>query len=207
MKRLSNIENGYRTMRVVIFTVLITSLSSVLFTYIYAKIFVAKQNEKIYSLKGEIPVMIALGQNVKENREAEAKAEIEEFHRLFFALNPDIDEIHFNLANALKMSDGTVAELYTRLENNGYYKQMCDANIRCQFKSDSIHIDFAHYPYDVYVYGKTCIVRPSGSAVRNLITSCKLRNVTRTEEIPHGFLIEDFQIIDNSNLENKTSIY
>ena len=83
MKSLRNMENAFSLVRACFFTVIACNLLSVLFCYGYTRWFNAKQNERIYALEGEVPVMIALGQNVKENREAEAKAQLTEFHKLF----------------------------------------------------------------------------------------------------------------------------
>ena len=83
MKSLRNMENAFSLVRACFFTVIACNLITVLFCYGYTRWFNAKQNERIYALEGEVPVMIALGQNVKENREAEAKAQLTVFHKLF----------------------------------------------------------------------------------------------------------------------------
>lgn len=204
MKILRNMESAFSLIRVCFFVVIACNLISILFCWGYAKWFNAKQNDRIYALEGEVPVMIALGQNVKENRQAEAKAQLELFHKLFFSIVPDIGEIKYNMGKAMLMSDKSVSDQYTLLEENGYFRQICEAQIRCSYICDSIKLDLANYPYHALVYGRTSIVRSSGTTVRNLVTSCNLRNVLRTEEIPHGFLIEEFRVIDNSNNQEST---
>ncbi len=207
MRSLSNIENGVRTLRVALYAVVITNVVTVLFAFVYTRIFVSRQNERIYALEGRTPLMMALGQNVKDNREAEAKAQLEEFHRLFFAINPDTKETQFNMQKALKMSDISVANKYKQLETNGYYRQVEEAGVRIQYRCDSIQIDFTRYPYAAAIYGRTCINRQSGNTIRRLITTCELRNVSRTENMPHGFLIERFEISDNTDLKGGSTIY
>ena len=105
------------------------------------------------------------------------------------------------------MADASAASLYQQLSENNYYKQLCDARIRISYRCDSIKIDFAHYPYASAVYGRTAIIRESGTTVRSLITTCHMRNVTRTDEIPNGFLIENFKIEDNTDLKEEKNIY
>lgn len=207
MKSLANIEFGVRTLSVVFITVIVCNLAVLGFAFFYTKSFVERQNRKIYSLSGKTPVMIALGQNVKENRGAEAKAELMELHNLFFAINPDHDEIRYKMNKALSMCDVSLMKTYEQLNKNGYYKQIVDANIRIQYKCDSINVDFSSYPYSAVIYGKTCINRQSGKTFRRLISSCELRNVTRTNKIPHGFLIEHFEIVDNSDINLNGGIY
>lgn len=204
MKSLRNMESAFSLIRVCFFAVIICNLLSILFCWGYAKWFNAKQNDKIYALEGEVPVMIALGQNVKENRQAEAKAQLELFHNLFFSIVPDMGEIKYNMGKAMLMGDKSISEQYMLLEENGYFRQICEAQIRCSYVCDSIKLDLSNYPYQAVVYGRTSIVRKSGTTIRRLITSCNLRNVLRTDEIPHGFLIERFMVEDNSNLDDNS---
>lgn len=206
MKSLRNMEDAFSLIRICFFVVIACNLISVLFCMAYTKMFNAKQDERIYALQGEVPVMLALGQNVKENRQAEAKAQLEDFHKLFFSIVPDMGEIKYNMGKAMLMGDNSVAEQYTMLNDNGYFRQICEAQIRCSYVCDSIKLDLAHYPYQAVVYGRTSIVRPSGTTLRRLVTSCNLRNVLRTDEIPHGFLIEEFRVEDNSSIAG-TSIF
>lgn len=207
MKSLRNMENAFSLVRACFFTVIACNIITVLFCYGYTRWFNAKQNERIYALEGEVPVMIALGQNVKENREAEAKAQLTVFHKLFFSIVPDMGEIQYNMKQAMLMSDNSVSEEFAFLDENGYFRQICEAQIRCSYICDSIHIDFSRYPYPATVFGRTSIVRPSGSTFRSLVTSCSLRNVLRTDEIPHGFLIENFKVVYNTDIDNIRSLF
>ena len=134
MRSLSNIETGVRTLRIVLYAVVICNVVTVLFAFVYTKMFVAKQSERIYALEGKASLMMALGQNVKENREAEAKAQLEEFHNLFFAVNPDALETRYNMQKAMKMSDASVANKYQQLETKGYYRQVEEAGVRIQYR-------------------------------------------------------------------------
>lgn len=207
MKSLHNINNAFSLVRTSIIVVIVCNLSVIGFCYIYSNLFNVKQYDRIYSLTGEIPVMIALGQNVKENRQAEAKAHLKYFHKLFFSIVPDKGEIEYNMQEAMLLGDESIASLYSSLENGGYFRQICSANIRCSYICDSIALDLAKYPYHAVIYGRTSIVRTSGTTVRNLVTSCYLRNVLRSEEIPHGFLIEDFKVIENNDVQDANSIF
>jgi conjugative transposon TraK protein len=207
MKILRNMESAFSLVRVCFFAVIICNVISVLFAWGYGSWFNAKQNDKIYSLTGEVPVMIALGQNVKENRQAEAKAQLEVFHKLFFSLVPDMGEIKYNMAKAMLMADNSVSDQYTVLEESGYFRQICDAQIRCSYVCDSVKLDLNNYPYHAVVYGRTSIVRQSGTTIRQLVTSCNLRNVLRTDEIPHGFLIEGFTVKYNENIDNEYTLF
>ena len=207
MRMLRNMESAFSLVRVCFFAVIICNIISVLFALGYGRWFNARQNERIYALKGEVPVMIALGQNVKENRQAEAKAQLEVFHKLFFSLVPDLGEIKYNMSKAMLMADNSVSDQYTMLEEKGYFRQICEAQIRCSYVCDSVKLDLSKYPYHAEVYGRTSIVRQSGTTIRRLETSCNLRNVLRTDEIPHGFLIEGFTVKYNENIDNEYTLF
>lgn len=193
--------------RTVFFTVIACNVIVVLFALVYTSVFVSNQEQKIYALQGEVPIMVALNQNVRENRLAEAKAQLEEFHRCFFAVNPDQGEIEFNIKRALDMSDNSVIDQYKKLVEVNYFEQIVEANIRCTYRNDSVLVDLGNYPYRVTCYGRIGIIRPTGCAIRRLTTSCSLRNVNRTDKIPHGFLIENFQILDNSDLSTGVKLF
>ena len=45
------------------------------------------------------------------------------------------------------------------------------------------------------------IVRESSLTVRSLVTSCRLLNATRSDNNPHGFIIEAFTITENKDLQ------
>lgn len=206
MRSLTKLESSFSLVKSSIIFVLVSNLAVIAFCLAYSHMFGNKQSQRIYSLNGEIPVMIALGQNVKENRQAEAKAQLRNFHKLFFSIVPDMAEIEYNMREAMLMSDESISKLYSQLSDGGYYRQICEANIRCSYVCDSIVLNLAEYPYHATCYGKTSIVRTSGTTVRSLVTSCMLRNVLRTDEIPHGFLIENFTVVRNEDI-NVNSIY
>lgn len=66
---------------------------------------------------------------------------------------------------------------------------------------DSVKCDFDQYPYKVNTYARQLIVRESSLTVRSLVTSCRLLNATRSDNNPHGFIIEAFTITENKDLQ------
>ena len=49
-------------------------------------------------------------------------------------------------------------------------------------------------------YCRQHIIRSSSVTERSLVTTCRLRNVTRSDNNPQGFLIESFTIIENRDI-------
>jgi hypothetical protein len=118
--------------------------------------------------------MFALNQNTSDNREAEANATIRDFHELFFNILPDAKEIEYRMQRALAMSDNSVYSVYKNLKDNRYYEQITDAGIFCQFKCDSINIDFTRYPYHCSMWGKrpSLGLLPPHSEMLRLLVNC-----------------------------------
>jgi len=95
-KSLRNIESSFRQIRLfgIIFLVLcaVIVVWSVWSSYAFAE----KQREKIYVLDGGKSLMLALSQDLSQNRPAEAREHVRRFHELFFTLSPEKSAIEGN---------------------------------------------------------------------------------------------------------------
>lgn len=60
---------------------------------------------------------------------------------------------------------------------------------------------FTNYPYDVRTYAKQMIIRQSNVTERTLVSSCKLKNSGRSDDNPNGFIIENFTVIENKDIQ------
>ena len=163
--------------------------------------FAEAQRSKIYVLENGQPLLLALSHNVEENRVAEAKSHVRRFHEYFFTISPEKTAIEYNINKALFLSDNVAADYYIKLKEDGFYERIISAGILCEIMVDSVKIDDTTYPYRAYTYGKTSIIRSSSILYRNLETVCDLVNSTRTENNPHGFIIEKWKIINNSDIK------
>lgn len=204
LKSLTNIESAFSHVRwflvLLVGSNLLVALCAVGFSYRFK----SRQSDKIYALQGEESVMCALNQNTTENRPVEAKTAIETFHRLFFEIYPLNERIQYQMERALSMADNSAYEMYENMTLNGFYRQVVEAGIVCQYRCDSVVTDFSRYPYGAVMYGKTAIVRRSSTTIRELVTSCELRNCPRTEATPNGFLIENLHVISNRDTQLKS---
>ena len=104
-KSLRNIESSFRQLRLfgMIFLAACTVVTvwSVWSSYSFAE----KQREKIYVLDGGKSLMLALSQDLSQNRPAEAREHVRRFHELFFTLAPEKSAIESNVQRALVMAD------------------------------------------------------------------------------------------------------
>lgn len=49
-------------------------------------------------------------------------------------------------------------------------------------------------------YARQMIIRESNVTNRTLVTTCKLSNVSRSDDNPNGFMIEGFTILENKDI-------
>jgi len=123
------------------------------------------------------------------------------FHELFFTLSPDKGAIESNIKRSLFLADKTAFNYYKDLAEKGYYNRVISGNVTQTVEIDSVKCDFDQYPYKVNTYARQLIVRESSLTVRSLVTSCRLLNATRSDNNPHGFIIEAFTITENKDLQ------
>lgn len=200
-KSLKNIETGFRQIR--LFGIIYTAACAlvVVCSVVCAFRFAEAQRQKIYVLDGGKSLMLALSQDMAQNRPVEAKSHVRRFHELFFTLSPDKGAIESNIKRSLFLADKTAFNYYKDLAEKGYYNRVISGNVTQTVEIDSVKCDFDQYPYKVNTYARQLIVRESSLTVRSLVTSCRLLNATRSDNNPHGFIIEAFTITENKDLQ------
>lgn len=162
--------------------------------------FAEKQREKIYVLDNGKSLMLALSQDLSQNRPAEAREHVRRFHELFFTLSPEKSAIEHNVKRALLLADKSVYHYYSDFAEKGYYNRIIAGNINQVLKVDSVVCDFNAYPYRAMTYARQMIVRESNITERSLVTRCELINSGRSDNNPQGFIMEKFEILENRDL-------
>lgn len=200
-KILRNIETGFKQIRM--YAIIFASLCLVitLFSIGYAYYFAEQQREKIYVLDNGKSLILALSQDAEQNRPVEAREHIRRFHEFFFNIAPDKAAIESNMKRAFFLADKTAFNYYNDLAEKGYYNRIISGNIRQRIQVDSIVCDFNTYPYQVQTYAKQYITRASNRTERQLITACQLVNSVRSDNNPQGFIIEQFRVIQNEDIQ------
>ncbi|MFR3216017.1 conjugative transposon protein TraK [Dysgonomonas mossii] len=199
-KSLKNIESSFKQLRIfgIVFLCLCAAVAgySVWSAYNFAE----AQRQKIYVLDNGKSLMLALSQDLSQNRPVEAREHVRRFHELFFTLSPDKSAIESNIQRALLLSDKSAFNYYKDLSEKGYYNRIISGNINQTIQVDSIFCDLEVYPYQVITYARQMIIRESNITERSLVTTCKLLNSVRSDNNPHGFSIEAFEIRENKDL-------
>ena len=200
-KSLKNIETSFRQIR--LFGIVVVSLCAVvaISAVCVSLRFAEKQREKIYVLDNGKSLMLALSQDMNQNRPAEAREHIRRFHELFFTLSPDKSAIQHNINRALILADKSAYNYYTDFVEKGYYNRIIAGNITQVVKVDSVVCDFNNYPYTAKTFAKEMIIRQSNVTERSLITSCRLTNASRSDDNPNGFIIESLTILENKDIQ------
>ena len=200
-KSLKNIETSFRQIR--LYSIIFLVLCSVVVVWsVYSSYdFAEKQREKIYVLDGGKSLMLALSQDLSQNRPAEAMEHVRRFHELFFTLSPDKSAIEHNVKRALLLADKSAYNYYSDFAEKGYYNRIIAGNINQVLKVDSVVCNFDSYPYQARTYAKQMIIRASNVTERSLVTTCRLLNSSRSDDNPNGFTIEGFTIIENKDLQ------
>ena len=122
---------------------------------------------------------------------------IKTFHHYFFTLDPDEKVIQSNISAALNLADESAKRAYDNLKEKGYFNNLIAANISQEIAVDSISLDLNQYPYPFRCYATQQLIRATSTITRKLVTSGTLRNVSRSDNNPHGFLIQQWVTLDN----------
>ncbi|WP_279069164.1 conjugative transposon protein TraK [Alistipes timonensis] len=199
-KSLLNIESNFRQLRLysLVFAGICTVITLIAVWKSYS--FAEAQRQKIYVLDNGKSLLLALSQDLSQNRPVEAREHVRRFHELFFSLSPDKAAIESNINRALLMADKSALTYYKVLIEKGFFNRLIAGNISQIVKVDSIKCDFERYPYEVTTYARQRIMRESNITERSLVTTCRLVNSVRSDNNPQGFMLENLNIIENKDL-------
>ena len=198
---MKNIETSFRQIRL-FGIVFVTMCAAIVIYSVWSSFaFAEKQREKIYVLDGGKSLMLALSQDLSQNRPAEAREHVRRFHELFFTLSPEKSAIEHNVKRALLLADKSAYNYYADFAEKGYYNRLIAGNINQVLQVDSVLCNFDRYPYEVSTYARQMIIRQSNVTERSLVTTCRLLNASRSDDNPNGFTIEGFTILENKDLQ------
>jgi conjugative transposon TraK protein len=199
-KQMKNIDTAFQHIRIFTLVVIAGCLSLASFALYKSYGLVTEMQSKVYILANG-KVLEAYSSDRKDNIPIEARDHVKVFHTLFFTLDPDEKVIKTNVTKSLYLSDASSKREYDNLKEKGYYANVIAGNISQQIKIDSIAIDVQQYPYYFKCFATQSIIRTTSTVFRNLTTEGYLRNVSRSDNNPHGFLIERWSIIENKDLK------
>ena len=180
-KSLTNIESSFRRIRLMLAVFVGCCTLVTVFALWNSYRFAEKQREKIYVLDGGKSLMLALSQDLSQNRPAEAREHVRRFHEL---------------------ADKSAYHYYVDFAEKGYYNRLISGNINQVVRVDSVVCDFSGYPYRARTYARQMIIRESNVTERSLVTDCQLQNTSRSDDNPNGFIIEHLTILENKDIRS-----
>lgn len=201
-QKLKNIDTAYvEIRRIAILAICSCSLLGIVAqAFNHAKM--KRLQSQIYVL-ADGKVMQAYASTRAANIEVEARDHIRSFHQYFFSLDPDDKQIHKSIGRALYLADNSAKKAFDNLSEQGYYSQVISSNTSQRISIDSIELSLNQQPYSFRCYATQELIRTSSKVTRNLITEGKLRTISRSEENSHGFLIENWKVVENKDQTKK----
>jgi len=200
-KQMKNIDTAFRQIRS--FTLAVVAGCVLICGFSLYKSFklVEVMQGKVYILSNG-KALEALASERKDNVGVEARDHIKTFHQLFFTLDPDEKVIQANLTKALYLADASAKTAFDNLTESGYYANIIAGNISQQIQVDSVAVNLESYPYHFRCYAMQNIIRTTSTVTRSLVTEGDLRNVSRSDNNPHGFLIERWITLENKDVKS-----
>jgi conjugative transposon TraK protein len=139
----------------------------------------------------------------KDNIPVEIRDHVRMFHHYFFTLDPDDKQIQAGITKALYMADESAKKAYDNLKEAGYYNNLVSGNISQTIEVDSVQVDMNQYPFYFKCLATEKLIRSTSTITRSLVTQGYLRNVSRSDNNPHGFLIEKWETLENKDLSTQ----
>ncbi|WP_433831317.1 conjugative transposon protein TraK [Flavobacterium anhuiense] len=200
---MKNIDTAFRYVRG--FTMLVIFGCTIISSYSVYKSFqaVSLMQDKVYILANG-KALEAYASERKDNIPVEARDHVKTFHKFFFTLDPDDKVIKTNITKALYLADDSAKRIYDDLKENNFYSGIISGNVSQTIQIDSVSINIRDYPYRFRCYAQQSIIRATSIMKRSLLTEGALRNVSRSDNNPHGFLIERFNTIENKDISAET---
>lgn len=201
-KQMKNIDTAFRYVRGVTLAVIATSALVCLFTVYKSQQLVTRTQGRIYILANG-KALEAYAAERKDNIPVEARDHVRNFHHLFFTLDPDEKVINANITKALYLADFSAKRQYDNLKESGYFSNIISGNISQAIVIDSVTVNTDMSPYFFRCHATQSITRTTSVVSRSLITEGYLRNVSRSDNNPHGFLIERWATIENRDIKTR----
>lgn len=201
-QQLKNIDTAFKHVRSFSVVLIIACVFVCCFTVYKSYQIVQDTQARIYILANGKAIE-AFSAERKDNIPVEARDHVRMFHYYFFTLHPDDKVIQSNIKRALYLADASAQRQYENLRENSYYANIISGNVSQEIHIDSIKVDISQYPIYFKCAAKQKIIRATSIVTRSLVTEGFLRNVLRSDNNPHGFLIERWATLENKDIKSE----
>ncbi|HLT86223.1 MAG TPA: conjugative transposon protein TraK [Sphingobacterium sp.] len=201
MAIIKNIESKIKLATVVSVMSLAVSLGMVIAVIIFSSRQLADARKSIYILDKGTPIL-AKQTDQHVNRPVEYRAHVDLFHSLFFNLSPDNDYIEHQIKKAMYLIDESGIQQYNNLKEKGFYNRIISSSSVLTVTTDSVQLDIPNRYFKYY--GTQRIDRRSSYVIRSIITEGYFRDIPRTQNNPHGIIIEKWRTLENKDIATKS---
>jgi conjugative transposon TraK protein len=199
-KRFKSIEEKFQRFRKWSVACVLLMTTITLFTIYNSRREMEKVRQVVYVLwNGK--AMEAIAGDRKANLPVELRDHLRLFHRYFFDLDPDEKAIRASMTRSFYLADGSARSLYDNQVENGFIGGLVSGNISQRVQIDSIELDLDNEPYRFRCLGIQTLTRTSTVTTRTIVTRGLIRNVDRSDNNSHGFLVERFEIEENKDIK------
>lgn len=168
---------------------------------VYYGVHAAKDASKLVYVLRNGTAMPAVASTRDENLVVELRDHLRAFHRYFFDLDPDEKAIKASITSSFYLADSTANKLFKDEVEKGFINALVSGNVSQRVVLDSIWLDVRSEPYAFRCIGMQTLTRTTSITTRRIITRGHIRNVLRSDNNPHGFIIEGFEVEDNSEIK------
>jgi conjugative transposon TraK protein len=204
-QQFKNIDTAFKHIKTFSIFLILANVATLCFGIYKSYQFADRAQNRVHILYNG-KVLEAIAADRKTNLPVELRDHIKTFHEDFFTLVPDDKQIDSTITKALYLADGSAKTAYDNLKEAGYFNNLISANINQQVKVDSISLDLNTYPYAFTCYATEKLIRATSTVTRKLVTQGKISDLkTETDNNPHGFLIQGWQILQNNDEQTKAT--
>ena len=197
---IKNLENKIKLVLIVSCLFMVGCVVIAISSLFTARMMVDDAQKKIYVLDGTVPILVQRT-TMDETLDVEAKSHVELFHHLFFTLAPDDKYINYTMEKAMYLVDESGLAQYNTLKERGLFSNIIGTSSVFSIFCDSIKLDKEKMEFTYY--GRQRIERRTNVLYREIVTTGGLKRVPRTENNPHGLLIENWRTILNKDIEQR----
>jgi conjugative transposon TraK protein len=200
-QQLKNIDKAFKHIK--LFSYLLIAANVIILCYgIYKSYDFANRAQNRVHILYNGKVLEAVAADRKANLPVELRDHIKVFHEDFFTLSPDEKQIQATITKALYLADASAKQQYDDLQEQGFYANLVAGNISEEIHVDSTRLDLNQVPYAFTCFATEKLVRASNTVTRKLITQGRVRVLqTETDNNPHGFLIEQWEVVTNKDID------
>lgn len=207
MKIIQNVDTSLKTMRMVMVVVIGLSFGFAGYIYLYSMNEIEANRNKVYLLNQGNALELIRSRNGNDNIMAEIKSHVTMFHEFFYNLDPDPVDIKTRINKALVLIDESGVMMQAKRNEALYYHKLVEGSISSRVYVDSINVTPNRDKYQCVIFARQKLIRSTKVQEKHIDAECSIRTVNRTDSNPHGFIIEQYKITNNSPITETSNTF